>query len=434
MSEASYRRQLTADLPRWREKGWVTADGASAILASLDARARPAAGLSGIVGFFGAILIGVGVLAFVAANWEGLARQVRFSVLLGAMAVAYGLAIWLRASPVRFFADAAVLVGSLIFGAAIVLVGQSYHLTGDFADAVLMWTVGCLAAGLLASSVSATALAVVGAGYWTGFEAIERESTQLWPGLGLMLAAAAVATQLQSRAARSFAVLGLYYFAGFQVLAYATEGHWPFAGTAAVGVSIALTLWALGEALGAFKSERISGLGSDLLAPSLAVFLVAFAALQWRHGLGVPAAGQQWIVAALVGVAAAIALAGSALVQRSLGVVDLAAAAAFGGGAIALAVWVPPDRFVGLLVNGGLTLLAITWVVWRSQNSRRRAGMAIGLVAFGLEVLYLYVETLGPILDRAMAFIAGGVLFVAVAALLFRVDRHLARRRLEQGT
>ena len=35
MNDTAYRKRLAADLPKWREAGWVTADGATAILAAV---------------------------------------------------------------------------------------------------------------------------------------------------------------------------------------------------------------------------------------------------------------------------------------------------------------------------------------------------------------------------------------------------------------
>ena len=428
MSEASYRKQLAADLPRWRGKGWVTPEGAAAILASLDSRKGSALAVSSVAGFFGAILIGVGVLGMVAANWEGLSRHTRLAALLGAMALAYGLAGWLRARAFVFFSEAAILAGALVFAGAIVLIGQSYHLSGGFAGAVLLWTLGCLAAALLAQSVSASALAVVGGGYWGWLMAIDNKSADLWTGLGLIVAAGVVATLLKSRPARTFAVLGLYYWATFEVFTLGDRWHWPMAGGMVVGVATALILWALGTALTTVKNDRLSGLGADLLAPSLAVFLFTLAMLQGRPTTHLVAPGQQWIVIVIAELGGATALAAVALLRRGLTTFDLAAVPALGLGALGLALWDPPDSFTALLVAGGLTLLGVLWVIWLSQSSRHRAGMLSGLIAFGLEVLYLYTVTVGPILDRALAFLVGGVLLVGMAAVLVRIDRRLAKR------
>ena len=134
MLGASYRRRLADDLPRWSERGWVTPEGSAAILASFDER-RSTLGLSAVVGGLGAILLGLGVLAFVAANWEEMPRLVRFALLVGGMGASYAVAALLDRRGLPAMSDAAVMLAGFVFAGAIALVGQTYHLSGDFADA-----------------------------------------------------------------------------------------------------------------------------------------------------------------------------------------------------------------------------------------------------------------------------------------------------------
>ncbi len=67
---SSYRKRLARDLPRWQERGWVTAEGAAAILDSVNE--RPAASLSAVVAVLGAVLFGLGVIGL------GLALPARY--------------------------------------------------------------------------------------------------------------------------------------------------------------------------------------------------------------------------------------------------------------------------------------------------------------------------------------------------------------------
>jgi uncharacterized membrane protein len=56
------------------------------------------------------------------------------------------------------------------------------------------------------------------------------------------------------------------------------------------------------------------------------------------------------------------------------------------------------------------------------------AAKTLGLVALGVEVVYLYVRTFGTLMDTALAFLVGGVLFMALAWGLYRLDRFLGTR------
>jgi Predicted membrane protein (DUF2157) len=55
-----------------------------------------------------------------------------------------------------------------VFGAAIALVGQMYHLGDDFAAGMLLWAAGALAAAALTGSRGALAVALVAGCIWSG--------------------------------------------------------------------------------------------------------------------------------------------------------------------------------------------------------------------------------------------------------------------------
>ena len=158
MRDAGYRKRLAADLPRWLDAGWLSADGAAAILASTNSGRRATFGLAAILGTLGALLLGLAVIAFVGSQWDAVPRIVRFGLIVAAMLIAYTAAFEFDRRGLRIFAEAGVLAAGIIFAAGIALVGQTYHLSGDFAGAVLLFEAGVLAAALavgLASGLSA---------------------------------------------------------------------------------------------------------------------------------------------------------------------------------------------------------------------------------------------------------------------------------------
>ena len=109
MQEATYRKRLAADLPKWLDAGWLTADGATAILASIPTGGRRSTfGFSAILGTLGALLLGLGVIAFIGSNWEELPRILRFGLIVAAMIVAYGAAFETLRNDQRVSVDAAV--------------------------------------------------------------------------------------------------------------------------------------------------------------------------------------------------------------------------------------------------------------------------------------------------------------------------------------
>src|SRR5258705_2086912 len=162
MSERAYRERLQADLARWQAEGLLPPKSADAIRATL--RPVPEGITSAtVVAIGGGLLIAAAFLAFIAANWTVIARPLRFAILLAGIVGAYGAGALFDRAERTHLADLSAGVGSIIFGAAIALVGQMYHLGDDFAGGLLLWASGALAAAALTGSHSALAVALAAA-------------------------------------------------------------------------------------------------------------------------------------------------------------------------------------------------------------------------------------------------------------------------------
>jgi len=424
MNDASYRKRLAADLPRWRDAGWVTAEGAGAILGSIEEK-RATFGLAAIVGVLGALLLGAGVVAFVGSNWDYMPRIVRFGLLVIAMGIAYGVAALLTARELRVFSEAALLVAGLVFAAAIALVGQTYHLSGDFSGAILLWEIGILGAALMTGSATMTVLALVGAGYWAWVNVVDQHYAPHWASLVPILLAGGIAAWIGSAYARLVAVLVFGFWIGLNILGIAERFDWSFAEVLATETALALLFWAAGTALASMDREVPMLFGRDMIWPGLAATLVAVGLLQttvyWDD-----AGGQGlWAVIAAVALVGTTALAALSVQRKGLTPIDAGGAILIGLAAIAYAYWQPEDELPGRLAGGILVLGAALWAVNFGQTGKLRIGKKTGLIAFGLEVIYLYVVTLGTLIDTALAFLLGGLLFIALAWGLYRIDKRL---------
>jgi uncharacterized membrane protein len=226
------------------------------------------------------------------------------------------------------------------------------------------------------------------------------------------------------------------YWVSLTILGLADQGNWNFAGGMLLFVAAALALWALGAALASLRpSARIAALGEAILWPGLLAVLFTLGILQLAETR--LATGDPLVMPAVGLIGAAIVLAAAALARRELSVADLVAVAALGLGALAYALYVPAGRDAELerkLAGGVLVLVGCLWAVSLGQSGRHPIGKVFGLAAFGLEILYLYIFTLGTQIDTALAFLGGGVLFIVLSFVLFRIDRLLARRATGGGT
>src|SRR6266436_3574455 len=167
MFERAYRQRLEADVARWQAEGVITPATGEAIRNSLPPLGA-GINIPVVVGIVGGLLIAAAFLAFVAANWIEIARLLRFAILLTGIAVAYSVGAAFAHAGRPVLADLAASVGAVIFGAAIALVGQMYHLGDDFAAGLLLWAAGALAAAALTGSRGALAVALAAGSLWSG--------------------------------------------------------------------------------------------------------------------------------------------------------------------------------------------------------------------------------------------------------------------------
>lgn len=268
---APYKRRLKRDLDRWHASGWVSDIGRQEILA--DVASQRGLGLAPALAILAAVLFGFAAISFVAAHWEELPRLARLGLLLAAIWLGYIVAGWLSERDQPAFADAAILFAVAMFGAAIMLIAQMYHIDGNAPDAVLMWWVGALFAGALLRSNPALALAMVLVSVWAFMESMQRNAVY-WPFLiGWAVVTAAFVWQRWrpglhlSALALSLFVISIGYLAG---------DHQEHAPVAVIGV---LT------ALGAIGVERLrpdlEHAAAPILAYAVAVTYAALFALQF---------------------------------------------------------------------------------------------------------------------------------------------------------
>ncbi len=153
---ASYRTRLQQDLDRWIEQGLVPASSREPILEET----RKSQGLDGATALaaVGGLLLGVAVIAFVAANWSAIPRIGRFGLVLALFLAVSGGAAWAHARDMA--RNLTLLVAALVYAAAIGLTGQIFDIAGD--PVAALHAAG-LAAALLAVAgrSSAAAMAAV---------------------------------------------------------------------------------------------------------------------------------------------------------------------------------------------------------------------------------------------------------------------------------
>ena len=93
---------LSDEAKGWERRGLVTAEQAQAIMSGYGPAGRAAASqkaqarLITILATLGAILVGLGIILFIAGNWERIPQAVRLAMIIVLVPSVYGVGYWLR--------------------------------------------------------------------------------------------------------------------------------------------------------------------------------------------------------------------------------------------------------------------------------------------------------------------------------------------------
>lgn len=158
-------RYLMQELKTWSDEGLIDALTASTIAARYTQQEMKSVAWSRIIlGSLGALLVGLGVIALLAANWDTLPRPVRAAIAfmpLFLCVAAYIVGVKKKWTTRGFLEPLGIFWG-LSIGTGISLIAQTYNISGDPESFVLSWTL------LLIPILYATQGVVPFLGYFVG--------------------------------------------------------------------------------------------------------------------------------------------------------------------------------------------------------------------------------------------------------------------------
>jgi uncharacterized membrane protein len=413
MFDRPYRQRLEADLAQWEADGVITPAALANIRVALPSLA-PGTNIPVVVAIVGGLLIAAAFLAFVAAHWTDLARLARLAILLAGIVGAHGLGAWFARAGRPVLADLCAGVGSIIFGAGIALVGQMYHLGGDFAGGMLLWAMGALVAAALTGSRGVLAVALVAASLWSSMRIFEIPDVPHFSFVAIWFIAAGLALAWNSRVAAHLVALAALPWWITTALQVGLEPSFVLADGAAF-------LFGAGLALGVAPWQRASSAGAVLSiygAFSLAgvsILEVATANDLFRTHAGT-VSQSLWAISS--GVAGAIFAFAVATTTRRAG-------AAFAGIAIGLvllaaAVWSTPQAGEPWRAYA-FELCAMLCLVVSGMLDSTRPRIVAGWLGIAGVIVAITWAVKGSLLHRSMFLAVAGAVAIALSLALNRL-------------
>lgn len=217
---ASYGSRVRQDISRWLAAGLIDAPTAQALRNDVEGRASRGFSFGGVLAILAALLLGAAILIFVAANWSAFPRVTRVGLLLALILAGYTGGALLKLAGRDTAGEAAFLIGGAAFGGSIALIGQMYHLSGDEAQALLVWCAGVTVAAVILRTAASTVAAVVIAAAWLWAQTWDFWSAADVPNEYLLVLAVlwVVSLWTGARAARHLLVLSLIMYASLAYL------------------------------------------------------------------------------------------------------------------------------------------------------------------------------------------------------------------------
>ena len=239
------------------------------------------------------------------------------------------------------------------------LIAQMYHMDGHPPDAVWLWSLGALAAGLLLRSNPALAASIVLISVWSIMEVSSDATRVHWAFLPMWaLAAGGIAV---TRWVRGLHLLALA-LSGWIVMSCLQ--HDQMSGRyllAAIGIGLAGTAAVAGDVIDRWRKISATMLGHGMVQAFIALFIIQFVPLGSRN-----ATEHLWLWAG----------------------------------------------FTLALLIGSMA------AAWRAGNQR---ALWLAYVGFTVEIFALYIAKLGTLLNTSAFFLITGLLVIALAALAYRM-------------
>jgi uncharacterized membrane protein len=166
LPSSRFRRQLKDQLPILESEGLVTPQQTQALsnryqLNTLGSEAMSM--LLTVIYTIGAVLIGIGIISFVAAHWDNIDRSTKIIMIFAVMFVAHGTGfyLWQIRGSYPKLGHTLVLLGTLIFGANIGLMAQIFHIHSNPSNGFMAWSLGAIIAAYALRSIPNAVLAAI---------------------------------------------------------------------------------------------------------------------------------------------------------------------------------------------------------------------------------------------------------------------------------
>lgn len=424
------REFLLTALPAWRTEGLITAETETELVRRYALNTQPGSRFNRFnagIAILGGILLGVGVILFVASNWEAMPRGLRLGLLLSLIAGGGHLGWRLSARPASGPAEAAYCFTALAYGAGIALTGQMYHMPPNLSGFLWVWAVGLAPFVAVTRSPWVLTFATLLAGVLASVEVMMEYHTA-WAAAALVTAFYLVALYWRASLAVLAGYYGLIFWASFnlfQIEFFAEEASTLVEGFFVAPLTLAV---ALGRAQ--HGPDRFAGRALRWLAHRLLLVLLYLLGFEFTldHLSTAVLLGEGRQLAGFMAMAGVVAYGVRRAFQlhqrgQKAAMLEMAAVGALSLAGLLVVMAVSGFHLRGaiwMLLTNLLFIAAALTTVAVGMRVRDSALAVFGAVAVAVLILTRFFDTFYTALPRSLAFIAAGLLMFALFKALQR--------------
>lgn len=146
---AKLNSALAKEIATWAAENIVSDEQANLLLARYPVKHGGTHAIT-LVTIIGAVLVGLGTLLYIGANWTGMATIWKLTIIAVAITASHRAGWKLKFEPGNkpMLGTAFLLLGSLFYGGAIWLIAQIFNLDVEFPNGLLLWFIGTTACAL----------------------------------------------------------------------------------------------------------------------------------------------------------------------------------------------------------------------------------------------------------------------------------------------
>jgi uncharacterized membrane protein len=428
--DASWIAGLQEESARWVKEALIGEEHRRAILARYpDSPAESRDRTTLILSLLGSILVGAGVILFFAANWPVIPAWIKVGVIFTTVLGAYGAGYYLQFVSGTYprLGHGLILLGGILYGAAIWLIAQIFHLESRYPNGFLFWGLGLLP---LVWVTSSRPLLYLGTGLltiWTVMEQAEfRSYNYLYPILvtGALLP---LSHRLGAVLAQAAALVGplLWFLLNVGQHTAAFNG-WEMMLVGRICLLFGAAVFTAG--LAKWGDER-AYLGVGAVVTLLGTYLLTFrqegrlfAGNNWSEQMPSLLSGSPFLWVGLGVILAAWATGLFFYTRRSesgsltLGLVTVVPVLASFGAHL-------PDTFSRMVIFNLLLFAGSIGLVMLGIQRQRELLLNLGLLSFVVLLITRYVDLLSDAMETSLFFVLGGMLLLGGGWFLERNRR-----------